>query len=70
MFCGGIKIDAGMNYNVECFDLDERQPLIANVLGQLFDVPVTKCRKHKEKQGILEKDEYYKLLKCNILDRL
>ena len=59
IFCGGIKIDSGMDYNVECKDLDHRQPLIANVLGQFFDVAMTKCKKHKEKYGILYEDEYY-----------
>ena len=68
IFCGGVKIDAGMDFNVECSDLDERQPFIANVLGQFFDVHVTKCRKHKEKMGILEKDQYYKLLKWKEID--
>ena len=68
MFCGGIKIDAGMNFVTECDDMDERQPFIANVLGQFFDVHMIKCRKHKEREGIAEKDKYYKLYKWKEID--
>merc|ERR1712154_465832 len=59
IFCGGIKIDAGMDWYSESKDLDERQPFIGNVLGQFFDVAVMQCRRHKLKHGILRQDPYY-----------
>eukprot|EP01083_Nonionella_stella_P134004 407635_1 len=54
IFCGGIKIDAGGDFNIVIQDLDKRQPFIGNVLGQFFDVAAMKCRKHKLKYGILK----------------
>eukprot|EP01084_Bolivina_argentea_P033301 61616_1 len=59
MFCGGVKIDAGMEYASECCDLDQRQPFIANILGQFFEVAMMRCRENKLKHNILQEDPHY-----------
>eukprot|EP01083_Nonionella_stella_P055339 145994_1 len=59
IFCGGMKIDTGMDYKIECKDLDQRHPFLGHALGRMFVDAMTKCKQHKLKHDILDSDEYY-----------
>eukprot|EP01084_Bolivina_argentea_P093161 167572_1 len=65
IFCGGIKIDAGIDFGIECKDMDIRQPFIAHIIGQFFDINVLKCKENKLKYNILKKDKYFNNIKWN-----